>query len=143
MPMSIKSQRGASLLFLITSILCLCLISALCLSEFSYIRRKLEILTETQRLRSTIEQALIYSRLHGLELNFKNGTEKYSLRGNALPTPFYSLPAGVTLSIKPEKINFYSSGVNSPARFILQNSYFSCQLTLSLRGRIKQLCADY
>ena len=137
-------ERGISLLDIILAILLISIIGAGSVPSLRAMLYADELGRQTRLLKFRLQTALTDALIKQQDIAAIFGGTWYKITPEP-PNPelTFNLPISMTALLKSKKgqtINFYRSGVATPATIEIKEKNKKCLLTLSLRGRIEEQC---
>jgi hypothetical protein len=136
------TSSGFSLIDLTVAIALTSLLFSLSMLSVHAISDRREIKAEAQKLMRSLELAVFQSLNSEIETSLTVLSSGYELERKVGTSIRYELPPNIWINQKDRKrrINFSKSGVASPATIQLVKGDTTCEVTLSLRGRVRSSC---
>lgn len=140
---AIQGESALSIVELLTYLFLASLILAISIPSAFRPSTHKQLQDEANRLMQAIEGAILESRQNESKVKLELTPQGYAFSADVasqLSALGYSLPDEIFILNTPDIITFHKSGVSSPATISLKKEDESCNVIISLRGRVKVLC---
>lgn len=144
----LKQQSGLSLIGLMIALMLSALLLSISVPKLNaFGASKRAIKTEALRLKDLLEELSLQASLNQSDVRLSYKPDSYlaemqldlswkTIESRSL-NPRLHFELGNKLD---DVINFYASGVNSPATLLLKSAEQECAIKISLRGRVTLIC---